>query len=210
MIGQFIPWILFVIIITEYALKYFWVRPYYKYGLPLYSKKIELKKEITAEAFHELMAELRGVVNTDRYRQRFLFERVSNSLILFREEIVLIWIYGLSGKILYTPFMKGFLEYDREKGVLKLVGTATLNSLIAIIGLITVPIIVIVLILKIGTREAKVMLILVPIILAAIYGIAYGIFYVQKKRYNMMYEYLKRKAIVEGIETRDTGESRAP
>lgn len=200
LIGQLLPFLITAIVIAELACKYFWVTPYYKYGVPLYSKKVYLKREITAEDFHELMAELRGVVNTDRYRQRFLFERVSTSLILFREEIMLIWVYGLNGKMLYTPFMKGFLEYDREKGVLKLVGTATLNSLIVILALITVPIIVIVLIWMTGTKEEKVMLILAPIILAAIYGIAYAIFNIQRKRYNMMYEYLQRKATIEGIE----------
>lgn len=204
LIGQLIPFLITAIVIAELACKYFWVTPYYKYGLPLYSKKIELKKEIRAEAFHELMAELRGVVNTDRYRQRFLFERVSSSLILFREEIVLFWVYGPNRKMLYTPFMKGFLEYDRDKGLLKLVGTATLSSLIVILALLTVPIIVIVLIWMIGTREDKVMLILAPIILAAIYGIAYGIFYVQKKRYDVMYEYLQRKATVEGSANQTT------
>lgn len=199
LIGQLIPWLITALLITELALKYFWFVPYYKYGVPFYSKKIEFKNEISVDSFHELMAELRGEINTDRYRQRFLFERVSSSLILFKEEIVLFWIYGPNRKMLYTPFMKGFLEYNREKGVLKLVGTATLNSLIVVLALIATPIFIVVYILMTGTREEKVMLILAPIFMAFIYGIAYAIFNIQKKRYNMIYEYLKRRATVEGI-----------
>ncbi len=109
---EFIPTILFSLLLIEVLLLLFWVRPYFRKGIPVYIKNIEAPMNYESPFDSEYLSQqMRSA-----YTCNFYFTEFSSTDCGFREKLWEIKLFN------YFPVMRGMLKVDSSKNSLKVVG----------------------------------------------------------------------------------------
>lgn len=167
--------------LLSWALKGFWVKFYYKSGLPIYRRKLLCTRKLSNP---DLIAKIDNHLKA--LSLPFAIKEFDEQTIAFRENYKIQMPAGKSKQMMYTPIMHGLIKFDRVTGNLTVSGLTNSFQVYFFLGFIFFAIAIF------GSFEFPFILMKV-FFLGFIAIVAGSIYTLQKKVYDKIVEFLSEE-----------------